>query len=250
MDKGLVKEIIVLVIVILCIFGCYIVETKDMNTNKKNKVVTNEKVEKKDNLIETTNTNDNTNNSNDNTNVVVESDDQLVEYVENVELRVNDIVDKDEINEKDENILRNTFITLTDFIFYDGEIKGKKFSDLTESCKTKIIDIYTKIDNKIESKYPNYKENIKETSKKTYHNAVEKAKEVKENIVNKYKDYVGEESYNDTVDRYEEGKQNMKDVYDIYEPYIEEGKEKVKSGAQKAKEKLSEWYKNYKENGD
>lgn len=250
MDKGLVKEIIVLVIVILCIFGCYIVETKDMNTNKKNKVVTNEKVEKKDNLIETTNTNDNTNNSNDNTNVVVESDDQLVEYVENVELRVNDIVDKDEINEKDENILRNTFITLTDFIFYDGEIKGKKFSDLTESCKTKIIDIYTKIDNKIESKYPDYKNKIKETSKKTYTNTKEKAKELKDKIVEKYKNYVGEEKYNSTVETYENDKQNLKDVYDVYEPYIETAKEKTKSGIQKAKEKISNWYKNYKESSD
>ena len=42
----------------------------------------------------------------------------------------------------------------------------------------------------------------------------------------------------------------MKDVYDIYKPYIDEAKEKTKSGVQKAKEKLSEWYKNYKENGD
>ena len=52
------------------------------------------------------------------------------------------------------------------------------------------------------------------------------------------------------LDQYEDGKQDMKDVYDVYKPYIDTGKEKVKSGAKKAKEKLSEWYKNYKENGD
>ena len=246
-----IKEIIVLVIIALLILGCIIY----INTDHSEKKISNTNKSKNDNLIITENSNNtnkdtSTSNDNSNDNTVVETDEDLVEYIEDVELRVDEIVEKEEVSKSEENVLRNTFITLTDFIFYDGEIKGKKFSDLTDSCKEKIIDIYTKIDNKIESKYPNYKENIKETSKKVYKSAVEKAKQVKQNIQDKYRNYVGDENYNDTVEEYERDKQNMKDVYNIYEPYIETAKEKTKSGAKKVKETLSNWYKNYKENGD
>ena len=254
-----IKEIIILVIIALCLLGVIIYINTDHSENKK---VSSTNKNKYDNLIVSEN-NSNTNNSNSDSdstntstdnnidsNTVVKTDEDLVEYIEDVELRVNDIVEKEEVSKSEENVLRNTFITLTDFIFYDGEIKGKKFSDLTSACKEKVIDIYTKIDSKIESKYPNYKENIKETSKKVYKGAIEKAKQVKENIQEKYKNYVGEDNYNDTVEEYERDKQNMKDVYNIYEPYIETAKEKTKSGAKKVKEAVSNWYKNYKENGD
>ena len=69
-------------------------------------------------------------------------------------------------------------------------------------------------------------------------------------IINKYKDSVGEDRYNNTMDIYEEDKQGVKDVYDTYKPYIEEGKEKTKSAISKAKDKVSSWYKNYKESSD
>ena len=90
------------------------------------------------------------------------------------------LVTQEDISKTDERTLKNTFITLTDFIFYDGEIKGKKFSDLTSSAKEKVIDIYTKIDDKLETKFPNYKENIKGTSKNAYNNIKDKEKVSKE----------------------------------------------------------------------
>ena len=43
------------------------------------------------------------------------------------------------------------------------------------------------------------------------------------------------------------GKKNMSEVYDEYEPYIEEGKEKAKETYDKAREKISNWYSEYKE---
>ena len=239
MKKDFIIDILLVIVLIICIISCIVVDREKKNTEI-------EKMNKKDNLIVSDNIKD-TNNYNDKT---VESEEDLVEYIEDVELEVNNIVEKEEMSKSEENVLRNTFITLTDFIFYDGEIKGKKFSDVTDGCKSRIIDLYTKIDEKIESKYPNYKENIKDTSKKVYTGVVEKAKQVKENIKNKYKDYVGEEGYNNTVDHYEDGKQDMKDVYEVYKPYIDSGKEKAKSGTKKAKEKVSEWYKNYKESSD
>ena len=39
----------------------------------------------------------------------------------------------------------------------------------------------------------------------------------------------------------------MKDVYEEYKPYIEEGKEKGKTLFGNIKEKVSNWYKEYKE---
>ena len=44
--------------------------------------------------------------------------------------------------------LENTFITLTDFIFYDGTIKGMTFDELTDTAKQEILDLYEKIDSK------------------------------------------------------------------------------------------------------
>ena len=253
------RFLIIFLIMILCVTGCSNVIDESKTASGDSNTVEIDKSEdySYNNLIVTevnTNYGDVVNDYNVEENnyndIVVESDDDLVSYMEGVQLRVNDIVAKEETSKSEENVLRNTFITLTDFIFYDGEIKGKKFSDITDSCKEKIIDIYTKIDEKIESKYPHYKENIKETGKKVYTGAVEKAKEIKEGIVQKYRDYVGEERYNNTAEVFEDDKQNVKDVYEVYKPYIEEGKEKAKSGIEKAKEKLNEWYQNYKENGD
>ena len=249
MKKNLIIDIVLVIILIICVISCVVVDNMDKKSVNTNNVVSENK--DIDNLIiADTNVDTETDMNNTNSDIVVETDDDLVEYIEDVELRVDNIVSKDEISKNEENVLRNTFITLTDFIFYDGEKKKKKFSDITDSCKEKIIDIYTKIDSKIESKYPNYKEKIKDTSKKAYNGVVEKAKEVKESIKNKYKNYVGEDNYNSTVEEYEDDKQSMKDVYDTYKPYVEKGKEKAKSGYNKVKEKVSEWYKNYKENGD
>jgi len=177
----------------------------------------------------------------------VSTENDLVNYLNDVDQQVDTIVSKEEPTKNDEKTLKNTFITLTDFIFYDGTIKGKKFSDLTSACKEKVLDLYTKIDSKIESKFPNYKENIKTTSKKVYNNVKEKVKSAKEKVQEEYKNYVGEENYQNTVDAYNEGKSDASNVYDTYKPYIDKGKEKAKSAYSSAKEKIEEAYKNYKE---
>lgn len=177
----------------------------------------------------------------------VTTENDFINYLDDVSYEVNRIADAKTVDKSDENILKNTFITLTDFIFYDGEIKGKKFSELTAECKEKVIDIYTKIDSKIEEKFPNYKENIKSTSKKVYSNVKDKVIDIKGKIQEEYKERVGDEGYQNTVDAYNEDKENVKDVYDTYKPYIDASKEKAKSTYDKAKEKVSNWYKDYKE---
>lgn len=57
---------------------------------------------------------------------------------------------------------KEKFILFVDFIFYDGEIKGRKFIELTDSAKAKVIYYTLLIDAKIDNKWPNYKQNIED----------------------------------------------------------------------------------------
>ena len=142
------KKVLILLLAVLLVTGCGDINI-NYNSNTDNNLI--KKEDKKD---------------------TVTNDQELVEYIEEVEKEVD--------NEKDKNTLKNTFVTLTDFIFYDGEIKGKKFSELKDESKEKIMKAYENIDSKINSKYPDYKNEIKENGKKTYSNAKEKLNELKE----------------------------------------------------------------------
>lgn len=69
------------------------------------------------------------------------------------------------INNNDETLrvkAKETFTNTVDFIFYDKEIKGYKFKELTTSAKLKVIKIALSIDNKIDKYFPDYKDDIKE----------------------------------------------------------------------------------------
>lgn len=98
------------------------------------------------------------------------SDDDVLAYAKNTYSDISD--DKGTLDKAKEN-----FITLVDFIFYDGEIKGKKFNELTSSAKAKIIYYTLLVDAKIDAKWPNYKENIQDK----YNN-------IKEKLIAKYMD--------------------------------------------------------------
>lgn len=57
--------------------------------------------------------------------------------------------------------IKKNFVTLIDFIFYNGTIKGKTFDELSNLAKAKVIYYTLLVDNKIDSKWPDYKETIK-----------------------------------------------------------------------------------------
>lgn len=81
-----------------------------------------------------------------------------VTYFENVE------------NSNDENVIKNGFVKIVDFIFYDEEINGYTFDELTAEAKLKIMKIALSIDNKIDEYFPGYKETIGNGTKKIYNN--------------------------------------------------------------------------------
>ena len=84
-------------------------------------------------------------------NTVTKSESNVIAYFNNLNSDVNN-----ETSFSDK--LKTGFITIVDFFFYDGEIKGYKFSELTDKTKIEVMKIAFMIDSKIESKFPNYKE--------------------------------------------------------------------------------------------
>ena len=131
---------------------------KDNNTSN-NDNINNPNTSSNDNINSPNTSSNNNNNIEDNNNI---TEDDVINYVTLLEKEV-----ESESNlEKFKTKFKDGFITIIDFIFYDTEIKGYKFSDLTNSAKIKIIDSALKIDNKIEEYIPNYKESISSTYNK------------------------------------------------------------------------------------
>lgn len=179
------------------------------------------------------------------------NEEEVVSYIGEIEREVNTLSNEPDTSKDVKKSLEDTFITLTDFIFYGGTIKGATFASLTDAAKEKVLTLYEKIDNTIESKFPNYKENIKSTAEKSYTTVVSKASDLKDSIISKYKEKVGEDAYNNVVDNFNEDKNRFQDAYT---PYVEKGKEIGSQAIDKGKEvvgstidKLDDWYQGFKE---
>ena len=67
---------------------------------------------------------------------------------------------------KSKSSLKNTFIKVVDFIFYDKDINGYYFKDLTSSAKLKVISLTLKLDGIIDKHFPGYKEELSSSYKK------------------------------------------------------------------------------------
>ncbi len=174
----------------------------------------------------------------------ITSDEEFVTYINNVEQEVTTITQKTNPTVEEQKTLENTFIILTDFIFYDGEINGVTFDELTDSTKQKILDIYETIDKKIESAFPNYKENIASTSKDVYGNIKKEVEELRDKIKDKYIEEYGQESYDKVEEAYNESKETLKDsAQTTYETLKDVSTEFYEN----TKNKAENWYKNYKE---
>lgn len=252
MKKNPLDIVIIILLVIIIALLIVLVWPKEEQTASKKESNTSENVKKtdqKESSSESTSSSSNDTLFTDTSKASNEN--EVVTYVEEVEKEVETLAASDGDDKSVKEKLEDTFITLTDFIFYDGTIKGVTFQELTDGAKEKVLDLYEKIDSTIESKFPNYKENIKSTARKSYTTVVTKAKELKDSIVSKYKDYVGEDQYNNTVDTFEEDKNRFQDAYS---PYVEKGKEVGTKAIEKGKEvvhsaigKLDSWYQDYKE---
>lgn len=132
--------------------------------------------------------------------------------------------------------LKRGFVTIVDFIFYDGTIKGKTFKELSNTTKIKVLEITLSIDQKIEKHFPNYKEEISTKSKNIYSN-------LKTKVVELYLDTTAKicEDNLDTCESAKEGLKDLKESFSITWDYI-------KKYSKEGTTKLKSWYEVWKEN--
>lgn len=170
--------------------------------------------------------------------IVEPNDNEVVAYFDDLESNVNEVL-KSDSSESTKDKLKGTFITIVDFIFYDGEIKGIKFDDLTEGAKQNILETAASIDNAIMIKFPNYKEEIGGTVSNAYNKASELIKKGAKNVKEFSKEKLGEENYNAIKAAKDELIYYTKNAFDIIGDVTttiwDKGKEKVKN-----------WYENFK----
>lgn len=233
------KKIIIISIVsgiALLLIGCLIGITY---ANKKNEEVKEEIKEKEDNNKEEIkidrklNDNENKNtikndNYNEKDNIVI---DELNNTLKNIEESTQDENFKDKAS--------STFISIVDFLFYDGTIKGISFDELTEKGKEKVLEISSKIDVKLEEKCPGYKEKISNSTSKAYQKASKIIKKGAKNINDFAKSALGDENYQAIIDAKDELAKYSKEALN----YVTGAGSKVFNNT---KEKLNEWYQNFK----
>ena len=95
----------------------------------------------------------------------------VVSYFENVR---GDVVRYSEDKSLEKKI-KDSFVLIVDFLFYDGTIQGKRFSDLSNKAKLSVLKIFFVIDSKIDEYFPGYKEEISDVSGNVYDNLKSKA---------------------------------------------------------------------------
>ena len=133
------------------------------------------------------------------------------------------------LKDKNRNVIKENFIKIVDFIFYDSDINGYYFKDLTNGAKLKVIYYATMLDNLINKEFPSYKENLSEmynnTKAKLVKLYLEKSSEYckdNENVCKQAKsDFtVLKKSLNITFDFIKglckDGTQKLKEWYEIY----------------------------------
>jgi len=169
------------------------------------------------NVTDNNNSNQDEDLNNENTNV------SPVSFFENVE------------KSKDENVLKEGFIKIVDFLFYDGTINGYRFDDLTSEAKLKIMKIALSLDKKIDEYFPGYKESISSGAKKAYNS-------VKSFVVELYLDTTSKICTNDPqLCKYaKEDFAYMKEAFGITWDFI-------KNLANSGVDKLKEWYEIFRE---
>lgn len=173
--------------------------------------------------------------SSDNKNEVIENtykEEDVISYLTTLD---NDLTNYNG-DKKIGDSLKRGFVTVVDFIFYDGTIKGKTFKELSNSAKIKILEIALSIDQKIEKHFPNYKEEISTKSKDIYSNLKTKVVELYLDITTK----ICEDNL-DTCESAKEGLEDLKTSFSITWDYI-------KKYSKEGKDKLKDWYEVWREN--
>lgn len=171
---------------------------------------------------------------------ITEDDKEVISYFEKLKQNIKDILDSETV-ENAEDKLKGTFITAVDFVFYDGEINGIKFDDLTEGAKQNILETISFIDDTIMIKFPNYKEEISSTVSGAYNKASELIKNGANNVKEFSKEKLGEQNYNAIIEVKDELVSYTKQAIGVVGGF-------TGSLWDKGKEKVKNWYEKFKGN--
>ena len=125
--------------------------------------------------------------------------------------------------------LKASFVGLIDFIFYDKEINGYKFNDLTSVAKLKVISIALAIDNKINTYFPQYKEKIKD-----------KYQDMSARLAAKYIEITSEFCSKDP-ETCKIARQNFDEMKESFGLTWDKVKEATKNGSKKLKDLYENW---------
>ena len=107
--------------------------------------------------------------------------------------------------------IKTNFKKIVDFLFYDEEINGIKFNELSTNTKLKILKTTMQIDNKINKILPDYKENLSD-----------KYKNIKSKIIEKYLNITTDicEKKESTCQNAKEGLKELKNSFNVSWTYI------------------------------
>ena len=127
---------------------------------------------------------------------------------------------------KSKGTLKNAFIKVVDFIFYDKDINGYYFKDLTASAKLKVIGLALKLDNIIDSHFPGYKDELSSSYNKA-----------KDNLITLYLNLTSEFcKNNDSIC------ESAKNDFSLLKESLNLSWDVIKNLAKSGTNKLKEWY--------
>lgn len=175
----------------------------------------------------TPNANNNSNNSNggsgsnnSTSNSIVYTENDVISYFKNEENGISTYQESVTFKEK----AKNTFVTIVDFIFYDKEVKGHIFKELSNSAKLQVIKVALSIDSKIEEYFPDYKETIKTK----YDNLKGKLASLYLEATASLCDSVGIDTCNQAKEDFNTMKNSFGFTWDLVKELAVNGKNKVK----------------------
>lgn len=127
---------------------------------------------------------------------------------------------------KSKGTLKNAFIKVVDFIFYDKDINGYYFKDLTASAKLKVISLALKLDAIIDKHFPGYKDELSSSYNKA-----------KDNLITLYLNLTSEFCKNNDIIC-----ESAKNDFALLKESLNLSWDVIKNLAKSGTNKLKEWY--------
>lgn len=169
---------------------------------------------------------------NDNNNLT-KKDKQVLEYLEDIDEKVN------YLNNTEKSKAKGVFIGIVDFLFYDGKINGISFDELSDDGKKEVLKKSSNIDAKLDAKFPNYKDTISQKTKLAFNKASDIIKKGSIKLSDFSKEKLGKDNYNEIIRNKDQLKIYTKEAFGI----IGETTGKITSSL---KDKIKNWYEGIK----